>query len=68
MGLLFHFNFRRETSHMESSELNHTHGVPACRRRVQGKPVLQGWVSPPAHGDVGRDAIQWFRQGPMHLQ
>lgn len=53
MGLLFHFNFKGETSHVESSELNHTPGVPACRRCVQGKPVLQGWVSPPADGDTG---------------
>ena len=61
MGLLFHFNFKGETSHVESSELKHTRGVPACRRCVQGKPVLQGWVSSPADGDMGRDAIQWFR-------
>ena len=68
MGLLFHLNFKGETSHVESSELNHTPGVPACRRCAQGKPVLWGWVPPPADGGVGRDAIQRLRQGPTHLR
>lgn len=40
MGLLFHFNFKGETSHTESSELNHTPGVPGCGRCMQGKPGL----------------------------
>lgn len=68
MGLPFHFNFKRETSHVESRELNHTPGVPACGRCVQGKPLLQGWVFPPAGRDAGRDPTQQLRQGHVHLQ
>jgi len=54
MGLLFHFNFKGETSHTESSELNHAPGAATC-----GRCVLQGWGSPPAGWDVGR-----VRAGP----
>lgn len=52
MGLVFHFNFKREASPTESRELNHGQGVlPA------GKAGSPGPGLPSADGDVGRDAI-----------
>lgn len=52
MGLLFHFNFKGETSQVESRELNHAAAVPASRRCVRGRSAPRRWVSPPVDGNV----------------
>lgn len=57
MGLLFHFNFKGETSQVESSELNHTAAVPASRRCVRGRSAPRRWVSPPV--DENTVGVPW---------